>query len=283
MKSLIWTAAGAVTALALLRACDARADEREWTSLRASQPAHPKLYSRSMVAALPEPAQRYFEFAIAPGSPLLTVAELTMTGKFSLGSKAFPRYQAIEARQILAVPGGFVWQMRTRTGLPISGSDSGGWTRFRIFGGVPVARRGGDADHARAAFGRGVAEAVFWTPAAVLPGPGVGWAAVDDATARVTITQGRLAQAVDVTVDGDGRPTQVVFWRWSDANPKKTYQWQPFGGFLSDFRQVQGFRIPFHVEAGNMFGTQDYFPFYITDLTGIRYPIASRQRRPHGA
>ncbi|MCA9876579.1 MAG: hypothetical protein KC442_02315, partial [Thermomicrobiales bacterium] len=185
MKWLLSLTSAAAAFLALARVRDARADRRQWAALRSLQPADPPRFDRSLVAGLPDPARRYFEFAIAPGTPLLTVAELTMKGLFSLGDRAAPRYQAMEARQILAAPSGFVWQMRTRSGLPISGSDAASWTRFRILGLIPVARRGGDADHARSAFGRGVAEAVFWTPASVLPGPGVRWEAVDNATARV--------------------------------------------------------------------------------------------------
>lgn len=274
MKKWILPVAGAVALLALLRIRDVRADRRQWAALRSMQPANPQIFERSMVAELPDPARRYFEFSIAPGTSLLTVAELAMSGSFSLGNKAAPNYQSIEARQILAAPSGFVWQMRTRSGPPISGSDAAGWTRFRIFGFIPVARRGGNVDHARSAFGRSAAEAVFWTPAAVLPGSGIHWEAVDDSTARVTVTHGGLVQAVDLTVAGDGSPTQVMFLRWSDANPDKAYQLQPFGGFLSDFRQVQGFRVPFHVEAGNMFGTNDYFPFYIVDLAELQFPEA---------
>ena len=108
-------------------------------------------------------------------------------------------------------------------------------------------------------------------PAALLPGPGVAWQAVDGDTARVTLTHGGLVQAVDLRVNAEGRPLQVAFQRWSDANTDRTYRLQPFGGYLSDFREVQGFRIPFHVEAGNQFGTSDYFPFFVVDLTDVRF------------
>jgi hypothetical protein len=123
-----------------------------------------------MVSDLPEPAARYFTYMIRPGTPLLPVAEIDMTGQFSLGTKDDPRYQPMEARQILAAPEGFVWAMRTRGGMPVSGSDSGSWTRFRIVGLIPVGRLGGDRDHTRSAFGRYAAEAVIWAPAALLPG-----------------------------------------------------------------------------------------------------------------
>jgi hypothetical protein len=259
-------------ALAALRALDRRADRVEWERLAALQPQAPERFDPAGIAGLPEPARRYFAYTIEPGAPLLPVAVIEMTGRFSLGSREDPRYQPIEARQILAAPEGFVWAMRSRAGMPISGSDSAKWTRFWIFGLVPVARQGGDSDHTRSAYGRYIGEAVIWTPAALLPGPGVSWEGVDDDTARVTVEHGELTQAVDVTVDAQGRPVKVVFQRWSNANPDKVHRLQPFGALLSDFREVDGYRLPFRAEAGNLFGTGDYFPFFLADVTAISFP-----------
>ncbi|SEO30096.1 hypothetical protein SAMN04490248_103231 [Salinihabitans flavidus] len=262
--------------LAALLVMDRRADRAEWRRLAALQPQAPQRFASDMVADLPEPARRYFSFMIAPGAPLWTVAEIDMTGQFSLGTKQAPAYRPMRARQILAAPEGFVWAMRTRGGLPISGSDSGTWTRFRILWLIPVARLGGDADHRRSAFGRYVAEAVIWSPAALLPGPGVTWEAAGEDTARVTIRHAGLEQAVDVTVDSEGRPVEVSFQRWSDANPEKVHRLQPFGAVMSDFREVGGYRLPFRVEAGNMFGTDAYFPFFLADVSEIRFPAPAR-------
>ncbi|WP_376694812.1 DUF6544 family protein [Wenzhouxiangella sp. EGI_FJ10305] len=268
---LVCLLVGAV-ALVVLLMMDRRSDSAEWQRLAALQPATPERFDPEMVADLPEPARRYFGYVIRPGTPILPVVEIDMRGQFSLGSKQDPRYQPMAANQILAAPGGFVWAMRTRDGMPISGSDSGRWTRFRILGLIPVARLGGDPDHTRSAFGRYVGEAMIWSPAALLPGPDVTWAAVDEDTARVTVTHGDLEQAVNVTVDQDGRPIEVAFQRWSNANPDKVHRLQPFGAVMSDFREVDGYRLPFHVEAGNLYGTDDYFPFFLAEVTAIRFP-----------
>lgn len=262
-------------ALALLLALDRRADHTEWKRLAALQPTAPETFRLEMVANLPATARRYFAYTIEPGTPLLPVVDITMDGKFSLGTRHDPAYQRMSARQILAAPSGFVWAMRTRSGMPVSGSDSGQWTRFRVLWLIPVARFGGSQDHRRSAYGRYVAEAVIWSPAALLPGPGVEWSQVDDNTARVTMRQQGLEQSVDVLVDVQGRPTEVRFQRWSDANPQKTHRLQPFGGYLSDFRRVDGYRLPFRVEAGNMFGTDEYFPFFIAEVSQIGFPGAS--------
>ncbi|MDX5417557.1 MAG: hypothetical protein LPK88_14705 [Alphaproteobacteria bacterium] len=261
-----------VVSLALLLFLDRLADRLERERLTEIQPAVPETFDPRMVADLPEPARRYFSYVVRPGTPILPVSEIEMRGQFSLGTKEAPNYQPMEAHQILAAPEGFVWAMRTTGGMPISGSDSGRWTRFRIFGLIPVARLGGDPDHTRSAYGRYVGEAVIWAPAALLPGPGVTWEAVNEDTARVTVERGALSQAVDVTVDAEGKPITAVFHRWSNANPEKEHRLQPFGATMSDFREVGGYRLPFRVEAGNLYGTEAYFPFFRAEVTSISFP-----------
>lgn len=262
--------------LAAWRWMDHRADRAQETRLIATQPANPPRFTPAMVADLPAPARRFFTFAIAAGTPLYTVARLEMQGQFGMGDKAAPGYMPMRARQVLAAPHGFVWAMACRSGArAMSGSDSGAWTRFWLAGLAPVARFGGTRDHRLSAFGRFVAEAVFWTPAAVLPGPNVRWTQVGKNVARMTMRFGDLEQAVDVTVAQNGQPTQLAFARWSNANRDKVYRFQPFGGYLSQFRVFDGFTLPTHVEAGNNFATDEYFAFFIADITDIRFPTTA--------
>lgn len=274
LQPILLLLAVAVAAALFLRVTDLLDERAERRRLLATQASAPARFDPAQLAALPEPARRYFGFVIEPGTPLLRVAEIEMDGQFSLGTRDKPGYRPMRARQVLAWPHGFLWSVVLRGGVPIAGSDSLTWTRFRVAGCIPVARQGGTMDHARAAYGRMAAEAVFWTPAALLPGAGVAWEAVDANTARVTLTHGALAQAVDVTVAPDGQPTQVRFLRWSNANPERVFRLQPFGGVLADFRPVQGFRVPFKVVAGNHFGTAAYHEFFRADLRALRFAAA---------
>ena len=257
---------------------DHRQDLDEMNRLIATQPVFPSVFSTSMVQDLPEPVRRFFTYTIVEGTPLYTVADIRMEGQFSLGTKQKPNYLNMTARQVLAAPAGFVWKTQVGKGLmQMSGSDSAIWTRFWMAGIAPVARMGGSVDHTRSAFGRYVAEAVFWTPAALLPRSGVTWEAVDENTARVIVRHMDLEQAVDVKLTSKGQPTHVSFARWSDANPDKVHRLQPFGGYLSEYREFQGFRLPTHVEAGNLFGTDDYFPFFIVDVSSVNFPVPESQ------
>lgn len=264
-----------IGALLVWRVLDHRVDNSEIKRLLVTQPKNPRLFNREMLRDLPEPVQRFLSFAIAQGTPLYTLARIEMQGSFSLGTKTAPNYMQMRATQVLAAPTGFVWKMACGSGvMRMSGSDAGAWTRSWLAGLLPVARLGGTPDHKRSAFGRYVAEAAFWTPAALLPDNDVTWEAIAKDTARYEMARGGLVQSVYVTVDADGRPTRVEFQRWSNANPEGIYQWQLFGGFLSEFRDVQGFCVPTHVEAGNFFGTDDYFPFFIADVTQIEFPAS---------
>jgi len=262
---------------------DHRADTLLWQRFVAYQPTKPQVFDPTMVAGLPDPARRYFEFTIETGTRLYTVSEIYMNGDFSLGSKAEPDYMPMQAKQIIAAPYGFVWKLKAgKIPMQISGSDAAqnreSWSRFWVFNLLPVARAGGDADHAKAAFGRYIAEAVFWSPAALLPSANTKWQLIDGKTARVTVKYEGLEQSVDLTVDEQGRPVKVLFQRWSNANSDKTYRLQPFGGYLSNYKEFEGFHLPTHVEAGNHFETEAYFPFFRADVIDIRFPNKLKQR-----
>jgi hypothetical protein len=252
------------------RTLDHRSEQTAWKRLLDMDTDSRQSFDPAIVADLPEPARRYFNYTIQAGTLLSRVVEIEMTGELGLGTKDAPNYQPMRARQILSPPHGFIWSLKSGA---ISGSEGalpeGSWTRFWLFKLIPVARVSGP-DHQRSSFGRLVAESVFWAPASMLPGDGVSWEPLGENSARVTMRNGTLAQAIDVHVDDEGAPVRVVFQRWSDANPGRTHQFQPFGGDLSEFRDFQGYRLPTRVLAGNHYGTPDYFPFFKARVTAIR-------------
>jgi hypothetical protein len=279
---LLFVVAATVIGLGAWRAVDALAASRAWRHLAACQPSSPRTFDAGAVSELPEPAQRFFRFAIEPGAPLLNVAEIRMQGEIGLGNRDNPNYQPMRALQISAAPNGFVWRLSAGRWLRVAGSDGAvdglSWSRFWLCGLVPVGRSGGGSDHLRSAFGRCLAEALFWTPAALLSGDGIRWEQVDGDTARVTVTRDGLEQSVDVEVDPAGRPVQVAFARWTDANADKVFRLQPFGGYLSEFESFGGYRLPTRVEGGNFFGTSEYFPFFRAKVSSISFP--QRPPRP---
>lgn len=255
------------------RISDTLLEKRVWNNLLERAGSIGPTFELSALEGLPEPAQRYFRYTIAPGTPLVSVVEIDMLGQLGLGTKEKPRYRPMSGHQILKPPEGLVWRLRSG---PISGSDGAtpdtSWTRFWLFHLIPIVRVSGNPDHHRSAFGRVVSEGAFWVPASLLPSDTVSWTSVNENTARATVSYGSFSQAIDLTVEEDGQPISVIIQRWSNENADKVFREQPFGGFLSDFQEIGGYRLPMRVEGGNLIGTADYFPFYKAEVQSIRFP-----------
>jgi hypothetical protein len=247
-----------------------------WAALEAAREADPPRYDPAMVAGLPEVAQRYFARTIEPGTLLHRVVRLQMEGRFIMNGKPLP----MTARKILAPPAkGFVWQAEVGAGwMRFAGSDGhhreGGrtesWTKFRLRGLIPLARIGGTEDHARAAATRVMMESI-WAPATLLPQFGAEWTQTGPDRAEIRFVDAPGLAPLQITLDAEGDPVEAVSLRWTDANPKKTYRLQPFGGRILQTGVHQGLRIPVQVEMGNMFSTPEYAPFFLATITRAEF------------
>lgn len=252
-----------------------------WRKLADSESSAPvEIFTQDMSADLPTPARKYFDYMIKPGTPLKRIANIEMGGRLGLGPQSAPDYMDMSANQVLAFPDGFVWKVKSGRGpMVLTGFDAlykdKSWSRFWLMHSIPVGRAGGRSkrqeDFRRASFGRMVAEASFWSPAALLPSDIVSWRALDANSAEATIKYGGLTQTVEIYLNNDAQPYKVIIPRWSDANSTNTYQIQPFGGYLSAFKEFEGYNLPTHVEGGNFIGTDQYYPFYIADIETITF------------
>lgn len=248
----------ALLSLALWRWSDGAAERQAMADLLDQRPATVPVYDPALVADQPPQVQRYFNAMLAPGAPLHRTAHLQMTGHLHLGERPI----AFNGEQVLSLDHGFIWTMTSQGGMPLGGSDTDRWTRFWLAGLIPVARAGGTPDHRRSAFGRRVIEAVVWSPAALLPGPGIVWAEADG-TLTVTVTRDGLSQEVTVTLGPDGRPTRVDIQRWSDQTADGSFGLVPFGGRVDGYIQAEGQALASPVAV--FYGTQP--PFFTATLT----------------
>jgi hypothetical protein len=246
-----------------------------WQSLIENAPAPTRTFDPRSIEAMPEIARRYFAHAIAPGTPLSSLAEVEMSGTFSLGTRTQPMSFAMTARQLLAAPHAFVWIASMHSGPAwISGSDvlagDVGWTRFWLGGLLQVANDGISEDFLRSAVARPALEAI-WAPASLLPERGVRWTAAGPDTADVVIPTAHGELTITLVLEKSGKVRQVSTLRWTNANSRKVFAYQPFGGTVAAETTFAGYTVPSILSIGNMFGTGEYFPFFEARVSAIKY------------
>lgn len=249
--------------------------EATWTDISDNAPKATQFYDPAMVQDMPEIAQRYFNHAIAVGTPLASVVELEMEGPFLLGNKDKSQQFEMRARQILSAPDKFVWIAHMNAGLMIvSGSDAfvetGGWTRFWMFWALPLVQAASDEGFDRSAALRPAIESI-WLPSSLLPHNGVKWEQLGRDVAKITVGEGETQIALTMTLNSDGGIVDIVAPRWSNANPEQVYQFQPFGGSVEAEATFGGFTIPSVVHVGNFYGTDDYFAFFNARITQAKF------------
>lgn len=246
-----------------------------WSDIATNPTNAPEAFTKDMILDLPEIAQRFFEQAIAEGTPLYNSVELDMAGTFIMGQANNPQEYDLRARQILAPPDEFVWIASMSSGLlTFSGSDGlqggHGWTRFWMYRALPLVQVAATANIDRSAAARPAIEAI-WAPATLLPANGVRWEQIGPDLATATFVNQTLPITITLRIDADGALQEVWTERWSDENPEKEFRLQPFGAFIEDSKTFDGFTIPSRVSVGNHFGTEDFFPFFKVELTKVRH------------
>ncbi|MEX5299763.1 hypothetical protein RCG67_13410 [Kocuria sp. CPCC 205292] len=246
-----------------------RGARRHWAALERPGPQPPPAVDAAAVAALPEPARRWLERAVPPGTPAWSVAELSMRGEIRLGGS----WRAFSARQLLVPGTGFVWAARTRVlGLPVAGYDrygpGGGELRWRLLGLVPVMSAAGP-DITRSAAGRLAGESITVPPACL----GAEWSeGPDPDTAVMSWVLDGVREDALLRVDPEGRLRELSMQRWGDPDGTG-FGRHPFGVALSEEADVGGVRVPTVLRAGWAWGTdrQTAGEFFRARLEDVRF------------
>jgi hypothetical protein len=220
-----------------------------WDRLAAPQ-GDPEPVNAAAVEALPEPARRWLNHAIAPGALAARGVLLQMTGHIKIG-----RWLPFTAVQVIA-PSGYVWVARAGRGISIQGfdrySDDTAEMRWLVAGRIPVLRARGP-DIARGSAARLAIEALIWLPTAF---GDARWQASDDPNVAVATRRvGREQLPMELRLDSDGRPEHVSMLRWANPN-REPYGYHPFGGILDDETTFAGITIPTSVRVGYWLGSK---------------------------
>lgn len=205
--------------------------------------APPERFDPESVAALPDPARRYLERAVDPGTPCWRTVRLDMRGQFRLGD----RWRPLDASETLTADRGFIWEASIRLGRigRVSGVDSyvdgTGGQQFFLGGLVPMAAARG-RDVSRSGAGRFLGEHV-WLPTALVPREGIEWTGVDARRARVRATE--TGEAMSLTVADDGRLESASLRRVRGETGER----ERFVVTVAESRSFDGVTVPSRVTA----------------------------------
>jgi hypothetical protein len=199
-------------------------------------------------AELPAPVARYLAFALTPGQPLIRRARIEHEGEFQARPGSWSPFTSVE--HVAVHPPGFVWDATIRM-LPLvpvrvrdSYLDGRGAMRGAAAGLVTVVDQQGTREMAEATLMRFLAEAT-WFPTALLPGDagaGVVWTAIDDSTARATLTDGGVTAVVDFHFGPGGEVTRTSAMRHRDVDGTPVLT--PWVGHSRDYRRLDGMMVP---------------------------------------
>ena len=212
---------------------------------RASGTGSTRSYSPKDLAGLPVPVARYFEFALTPGRPMVQRARFDQRGQFAMKPGEWRRMRA--SQTFWAEPPGFVWDasIALMPGLAIRVRDGyfGGSARMKgaVAGLVPVVDQQDSPGLAEGALLRYLAEAPL-VPTALLPAAGVQWSAVDDSTARASLSDAGITVAMDVHFAPGGAITRITAERYRDSGGQGVLTL--FEGEWTDYHAIDGMMIP---------------------------------------
>ena len=201
------------------------------------------------VDELPAPVKRYLELSGALSAPPVKTVVLKQAG--AIRTAAGKPWMAFAAEQVYSVePPGFLWLARSRLAPFIDiwvrdkFVDGRGNMLVRLFGLFALVDAAGPGIDQGAAL-RFWGEIIAF-PSAVLS-PHLAWHPVGANEARMLIAQGGLQLDASVEFTADGEPTAFHANRYRDVHGQQVLT--PFSGFLTDWKVVDGKRIPAHWEA----------------------------------
>jgi hypothetical protein len=208
-----------------------------------ASPGRAGVVAEEMLTGLPEPVRRYLRYTGVVGKPFPATIRLHQKGRMRPGPGQ--PWMPLEAEEHYSVqPPGFVWAGTARAG-PVAvarARDMYAVGHGRMLVKVASLWAVADASGAQtdqAAMMRYLSE-MIWFPAALLAG-NISFEAVDDSSARVTLTDhGRTATAT-LVFDQQGRLTDFVAKRYRTADASDPETWStPVTGY----GEYEGLRLP---------------------------------------
>lgn len=241
-------------------------------------PINTQFYSESELENLPAPVQRYFKAVLKNHAPIIRTARFHQAGSFNMGETT-PQWRSFEADQkVFMHAPGFDWNARIRLfpGFNVYVHDAyvagEGLLQAKLLGLFSVANIRGTPEAAQGELMRYLSEGI-WYPTALLPSQGVRWQAIDDTSARATLTDGNTTVSLDFHFNADGLIHAMhADSRSRGAGAKITTA--PWDIRVWNYQNYQGMRVPTEGEVAWALPDGAY-PYWRGRVDSASYEFAS--------
>ncbi|MCF8231348.1 MAG: hypothetical protein K9J27_04095 [Bacteroidales bacterium] len=201
-----------------------------------------KTFSYDQLEGLPAPVQRYFKHVLPQGQPYVESVRLKHDGRFKSGVDK--DWTAIKGEQYFtsATPG-FLWVGKTSlfTARDMYIRDQGRLV-VKLFSLVKVVDEKGSHVN-QGELLRWLGESV-WFPTNLLPRKNFEWSPINDTSARVTLSHNGISVFLHVFFNENDEIVRLETERYMEKD-----RLEKWFGELSEYREVNGIKIPMHIQA----------------------------------
>jgi hypothetical protein len=235
----------------------------------------PKIYDQKEISGEPAPVQRFFRTVLKDGQAIVSTVKLSQQGDFSLNEMK-DKWSPFTATQLfIAQRLGFDWDARIQMAPMLDAFVHDtyllgeGNLHASLLGLFTVAKMQNTPELNQGELLRFLAEAV-WYPTALLPSQGVVWEAINDTSARGTLTDGATTVSLVFQFNAEG----VISTIRAEARYRDKLTAMPWVGQFGEYSVRNEMLIPLYGEVGweHPEGIRLYFKGRITE---INYEFAS--------
>lgn len=236
--------------------------------LQRGQQAQPVPITEAQVLGLPEPAQRYLNYAQVVGKEPIRTVRLKQQGfmRMQPGQKWLPM---VAEQYVTTIPPAFLWHTRIQPFplVSLAGtdrfSDGHGSMHIKLLSVLPLGNaHGPEMDQGE--LQRYLLE-TSWYPTAWLS-DAIEWQAIDAHSVKATIHQQRVTASGVLHVNEQGQLTHLTADRYRQEHGH--YQLAPWTAQSDEYQEIDGMRIPTKSEVTWHFPSGDFtwFRFKITEI-----------------
>jgi hypothetical protein len=234
-----------------------------------------KTYDSKELEGLPDSVQRYFQAVLKDGQPIVAAVNLSQQGLFNM-SETKAKWSPFTATQFVTTQRpGFDWDARIQMAPAVSAfvHDAymlgAGSLHVSLLGLFTVADVRDTPQAAQGELLRFFAE-MPWYPTALLPSQGVRWEAMDNTSARATVTDGATTVSLVFLFNPEG----TIETMRAEARYRDKLTAMPWSGRFWNYSTCNGMLIPLEGEVGWEYpdGIRLY---YKGKVIGINYEFAT--------